>query len=116
VWPSLKNPHILQVEAIPAASAPMPVTPAPAPSLLLLHLSLLLLLLLCLSHLLLLQLPLPFITHPDDGEWIDINNVSGSEDDNDPPKIIANLHTHQCPLQTTTSTLPTNPFATKKRN
>ncbi|KAG1818305.1 hypothetical protein EV424DRAFT_1347690 [Suillus variegatus] len=181
-----KNPHIPQVEAIPAASAPMPVAPAPAPvapapapvapapapvapapapvapapapvapapapvapapppvTLAPAHVTL------APVHVAPAPAPVPVapalvapaaaaaiattlhrprrqrqpprryrqddaVTHPDNGEWIDINNVSGSEDDNDPPEIIANAHTHQSPLQTTTSTLPTNPFATKK--
>ncbi|KAG1809538.1 hypothetical protein EV424DRAFT_1349961 [Suillus variegatus] len=72
--------------------------------------------------------------HPGDGKWININNVSGSEDDDDPPEVIAvantnlfdtntnlvgtntnlanaNTNTNPSPLQTATSTLPTNPFA-----
>ncbi|KAG1823869.1 uncharacterized protein BJ212DRAFT_1296393 [Suillus subaureus] len=63
--------------------------------------------------------------HLDNGEWIDMNNVSSSEDNNNPPEVmanthippevIANTHTHPSPLQTVTSTLHTNPFATRKR-
>ncbi|KAG1893702.1 uncharacterized protein F5891DRAFT_985607 [Suillus fuscotomentosus] len=57
-------------------------------------------------------------TRPDDGEWIDLNNVSSGEDKDDPPEVIVNTHTHPSPLQTTTtttSTLLTDPFATRKR-
>jgi hypothetical protein len=54
-------------------------------------------------------------TPPDDGEWIDLNNVSSGEDKDDPPEVIVNSHTHPCLPQTMTSTLLTNPFATRKR-
>ncbi|KAG1904401.1 uncharacterized protein F5891DRAFT_1184614 [Suillus fuscotomentosus] len=75
--------------------------------------------------------------HPGDSEWININNVSGSEDDDNPPEVMAvantnlsdantnlvntntnlanaNTNTNPSPLQTATSTFPTNPFATRK--
>ncbi|KAG2086218.1 uncharacterized protein F5147DRAFT_781676 [Suillus discolor] len=54
-------------------------------------------------------------THLDNGKWIDLNNVSSGEDEDDPPEVIVNAHTHPSPLQTMTSTLLTDPFATKKR-
>jgi hypothetical protein len=58
--------------------------------------------------------------HLDDGKWIDINNIGNSKDDNDPPQVVATMHTQgPSPLlmtiQMTTSTLHTNPFATRKR-
>lgn len=53
--------------------------------------------------------------HLDDGEWINLNDVSSGEDKDDPPEVIVNAHTHLSPLQTTTSTLLTNPFAMRKR-
>jgi hypothetical protein len=65
------------------------------------------------------QLPWRFrqddtITPLDDGKWIDLNNVSSGEDKDDPPEVRVNTHTYLSPLQTTTSTLLTNPFATRK--
>ncbi|KAG1763803.1 hypothetical protein EV702DRAFT_1051648 [Suillus placidus] len=54
--------------------------------------------------------------HPDDGEYINIDNVSSSEDDINPPEAIADVNVNLSPLQTATSTLPTNPFATRKRS
>lgn len=54
--------------------------------------------------------------HPDDGEYIDIDNVSGgSEDDANPPEVIADTNANLSPLHTATSTLATNPLATRKR-
>lgn len=53
--------------------------------------------------------------HPDNGKCINIDNVSSSEDDSNPPEAIADENVNLSPLQTTTSTLPTNPFATRKR-
>ncbi|KAG2345162.1 hypothetical protein BDR05DRAFT_998758 [Suillus weaverae] len=106
-----QNTKIPQVEAIPAAPAPMPIAPTPVP-------------------MPVAPAPAPVapaaaatstaatdhtVTCPDDGEWIDIDNVSSGEDNNDQPEIIANAPAHQNPLQTTTSTLPTNPFSMRKR-
>ncbi|KAG2062389.1 hypothetical protein BDR06DRAFT_1016327 [Suillus hirtellus] len=58
--------------------------------------------------------------HPDDGKWIDINNVGNSEDNDDPPQVVATTHTQgpsppQTTIKMTTSTLHTNPFAMRKR-
>ncbi|KAG2093880.1 uncharacterized protein F5147DRAFT_779158 [Suillus discolor] len=55
------------------------------------------------------------VTDACNSEWIDLNNVSSGEDEDDPPEVIVNAHTHPSPLQTTTSTLLTDPFATRKR-
>jgi hypothetical protein len=93
----------------PAAPTPVPVIPAAAAIATALH-----------HHRRQWQLPWRFrqddtITPLDDGKWIDLNNVSSGEDKDDPPEVRVNTHIYLSPLQTTTSTLLTNPFAMRKR-
>jgi hypothetical protein len=53
--------------------------------------------------------------HPDDGEYINIDNISsGSEDDANLPEVIADVNANLSPLHTATSTLTTNPLAMRK--
>jgi hypothetical protein len=40
--------------------------------------------------------------HPGNGKWININNVSGSEDNDDPPEVIAVANTQTYPMPTQT--------------